>query len=41
VAFDGPVEAMFEIDLLRRIFDTDFLLHRAVAGDHRSIQLSV
>ncbi|HOA71994.1 MAG TPA: ABC transporter ATP-binding protein [Phycisphaerae bacterium] len=41
IAFDGPVEAMFELDLLRRIFDTDFELHRAVVSNHRSIQLCV
>ena len=41
IAFDGPVEAMLELDLLGRVFETSFVLHRAVAGHERSIQLSV
>lgn len=41
IAFDGPVQAMLETGLLERIFDTRFVLHRSVTGDHASIQLAV
>jgi iron complex transport system ATP-binding protein len=40
IAFDGPVEAMLELDLLKRVFETSFVMHRST-GDERSIQLRV
>lgn len=41
VAFDGPVEALREISLLRRIYDTDFALYRDPEREAWSIQLAL
>jgi ABC-type cobalamin/Fe3+-siderophores transport system ATPase subunit len=40
IAFDGPVEALREISLLRRIFDTEFRLYRDPEREAWSIQLA-
>lgn len=41
IMFDGPVEKLCDVTLLRRIYDTDFTLHRNPQSDGYSIQLAV
>lgn len=41
IAFEGAVETLLDVDLLRRIYDTDFALHRGPNDKTWSIQLAI
>ncbi len=41
IVFDGSTEALLDVDLLRRIYDTDFVTHLDPGGKTSSIQLAI